>query len=72
MVGLDGIGRDHDEDADDEEKVEDDGEPGVDWEREFGLDVGEDGCEERDDPGKLEATRVRKGWNEQEIQAQRG
>lgn len=53
MVGLSAIRRDHDEDADDGEEVEDNSPPCIQREARPGLEMGEDGSEERDDPCQL-------------------
>lgn len=53
MVCLNGIRCYDDEDADDEEEVVDDGPPRVCRVRRTGLDLGEDGGEEGDDPSQL-------------------
>lgn len=53
MVGLGGVGRDHNEDPAYCEKVVDDGPPRVGGETISGLDLGDDGCDKSNDPREL-------------------
>lgn len=53
MVGLRGVGCDHDEDAADCEEVVDNSPPRVGGEAISGLDLGDDRCDEGNYPGEL-------------------
>jgi hypothetical protein len=53
MVGLGGVGCDHNEDPANCEKVVDDSPPRVGGEAISGLDLGDDGCDESNNPCEL-------------------
>jgi hypothetical protein len=53
MVGLGGVGGDDDKDASNDEEVVDNGPPGICGEGALGLNLGDDGGDEGNDPREL-------------------